>query len=88
MRLYHGLLGVLNRRGVRVITGVVDFDHGFVRQMDFVNDARNGGHQIQIVFAFQAFLDNFKVQKPQKSAAEAEAQSPRGFGLKGERGVV
>ena len=64
MRFDNRLLGVINRCGVGVIAGVVDFHHGFVGQVDFINDARNRRDKVEVIFALQTFLDDFQMQKP------------------------
>ena len=61
---------------------------GPVRERDLVAHARRGGDQVDIEFALQALLHDFQVQQPQESAAEAEAQRGRVFGLEAEGAVV
>ena len=55
---------------------------------DFVGHVGRGLHEIQIGFALEPLLDDFHVQQPQKSAAEAEAQRIARLGLELEAGVV
>ena len=59
-----------------------------VRQVDFVHDARRGGNQIQIEFAFQPLFDDFHVQQSQEPAPEALPQRRRFFWHELETGVV
>ena len=56
--------------------------------MEFIDHARRGGDQIEIIFARQAFLDDFKVQQAKEAAAEALTQRGAGFHLKREAGVI
>ena len=56
--------------------------------MHLIYHARRCGHQIQIVFPLQTFLDHLQMQEPQKAAAEAEAKRHGGFRLVEKGGVV
>ena len=56
--------------------------------MDFINYTWSGGNKVEIILALQTLLDNLHMEKSQKAAAIAEAQSHGGFGLEGKRGVV
>ncbi len=82
--LHVGLLGVLNGAGVRVVVGVVHPHHGAVGFVDVVDDAGQGGHQVQVELPLQPLLDDLHVEHAQKAAAEAEAQGHGGFRLKGQ----
>ena len=53
-----------------------------------IDDAGQGGHQVQIEFPLQPLLDDLHVQQAKEAAAEAEAQRGTGFQLKGQGGVV
>ena len=55
---------------------------------DAVAHRRGGGDDGEEIFPFQALLDDLLVQQAQKSAAEADAQGRRRFGLVGQGGVV
>ena len=76
------------QRWVRIIGRVVDRDHLSVRLCDMVDNAWRSRNNVQIVFPFQALLDNLHMQKPQKTTAESKAQRDGGLRLKGERRVV
>ena len=58
----------------RQFGGVVYQQHFPRRRKHLVTDAGGGCYQIQIEFSFQTLLNNFHVQKSQKTATEAEAQ--------------
>ena len=88
MRIRHRLLTVINTRGVWVMGGIVDFNAFAIRHVDSIDDARDRGHQIEIVFALQPLLDDLQMQKAQKAAPKAEAQCAGGFRLIGEGGVI
>ena len=83
-----GSLGRLYGCGVGVVCGVVDGKGCSIGEIDFVNDAGGGGYKVEIIFSFKAFLDDFHVQQTEKSAAETESQSRRGFRLEMKRRVV
>ena len=53
-----------------------------------VDDGGGGGNQLQVEFTLQPLLDDLHVEKPEKSAAETEAEGKRGFGLVGKGGIV
>ena len=53
-----------------------------------VYNARRRCHKIQIVLAFQAFLDNIQMEKPQETTPETKAQRYRCLWLKIERCIV
>ena len=74
--------------GVGVVVGVVHRHHGAVGLVDVVDDAGEGGDEIQIELPLQPLLDDLHVEHPQKAAAEAEAQRHGGFRLEGQGGVV
>jgi hypothetical protein len=42
-------------------------------QLDAVDDAGRGGDQVEVVFAGEALLDDFKMQQAKEAAAKAEA---------------
>src|SRR3546814_17224873 len=49
---------------------------------------RRSGDEVQIIFARQPLLNDFKMQQAQKTTAEAKAQRRARFHLKAEAGVV
>ena len=63
-------------------------DHLAVRLVYVVLDARRRREQVQPELALEALLDDFHVQEPQETHAEAETQRMRRFGLPYERGIV
>ena len=74
--------------GVGPVGGVVDFLDGAVAEVDFVDDARRGGDEVEIVLAGQALLDDLEVEEAEEAAAEAEAEGGAGLHLEAEGGVV
>jgi hypothetical protein len=86
--LHKGLGCALDDRGVRIICGVVDGDLASAGQREAVDNRGQRGDDVQIVFALQPLLNNFHVQKAQKTAAEAEAKRHRRLRLEGEGRVV
>ena len=86
--VHNGFLHLLNLRRVRQVGGIVHPDLGAVGLDDLVDDAGRRGHQVQVEFPFQPFLDDLHVKQAQEAAAEAEAQSHRGFRLVEQGGVV
>ena len=85
---YIGLLRVLDDRGVRVVVGIVHLHHGAVGFVYMIDDAGQGGHQVQVELPLQPLLDDLHMQHPQKAAPEAEAQGHGAFRLEGQGGVV
>ena len=63
-------------------------EHVALRRGDFIGYVRDGRDDVHVEFAVEAFLDDLHVQQAEKSAAEAEAQRQRTFGLERERGIV
>ncbi len=55
---------------------------------DLVADGRGGLEDVDIVFAFEAFLDDLHVQQAEKAAAEAEAQGRGILRDEAEAGIV
>ena len=88
VRVYHRLLRLRDERRVGIIRRIVDEHNAAVRLRDAVDNARRSRDEIEIIFALEPLLDDLHVQKPQETAAEAEAQRHRGFRLEGEGGVV
>ena len=68
------LLAIINQRGIGIICGIIYFTHRAVCHMDFINNARHGGNKIKIIFSFEPFLNDFKMQQPEKAATKAEAE--------------
>ena len=64
--------------------GIVDFDELAVGQRDLVAHAGSGGDEVEVVFAFEALLNDFHVEQAEESAAEAEAERDGGFRLEEE----
>ena len=77
-----------NAARVGVVVGVVHEDSGTVGLDDLIDDAGQGGDQIQVKFSLQTLLDDLHVEHPQEAHAEPEPQCNRGLRLKAQRGVV
>ena len=71
--LDHGLADGGELGGVGEFGGGVDGDDFSVGHDDFVGNGGGGLDDFDFVFAFEAFLHDFHVQKAEESAAEAEA---------------
>ncbi len=61
--------------------GLFDLDHIAGRGRDGVSDARSRGDQVDLKFALQPLLDNFKMQQAEKAASKAEAERGGIFGF-------
>ena len=61
--------------------GVVNFLDGAVGHRHAVNHAGISGDDVHVVFAAEAFLDDFQMQQAEKTAAEAEAERDGTFRL-------
>ena len=57
-------------------------------QFQLVDHRRRGGDQVEVIFAGQPLLDDFEVEQPKETAAEAEAQRGAALGLEAEAGIV
>ena len=77
-----------NAARVGVVVGVVHEDSGTVGLDDLIDDAGQGGDQIQVKFSLQTLLDDLHVEHPQEAHAEPEPQCHRGLRLKAQRGIV
>ena len=74
MRLHHGFLCKIDCCGVGVVARIVYFDYVSVGKMYFVNNRRYCCYEVEVILSLEAFLYDFKVQKPQETAPEAEAE--------------
>ncbi len=83
-----GFADFLDDAHVGEVGWVIDFQAFAVGADDFVDDARVGGDDVHVVFAAEAFLDDFHVEESEEAAAEAEAEGDGAFGLEDEGGVV
>ena len=88
LRFYHRFFHIINLRRIRHIRRICQIDHFSVCFMDFVNYTRRRCYEIQIIFPLQTFLDNLKVKKSEKSAAESKPKSDRCFRFKLQRRIV
>ena len=61
-----------NAARVGVVVGVVHEDSGTVGLDDLIDDAGQGGDQIQVKFSLQTLLDDLHVEHPQEAHAEPE----------------
>ncbi len=80
-RLDPRLFDVVDIGQVGHVGGVVQVLHGAVLHVQLEDHRRRGGDQVDIIFAFQAVADDFKVQQTKEAAAEAETKRGRGFHL-------
>ena len=76
----HGSVGQFARRA--------DFLLLAVRHLDAVAHRRRRLHEVDVLFAFEALLDDFHVQQAEEATAEAEAERVARLGLERERAVV
>ena len=60
--------------GIGVVERGVDVELRAVGLGDLVDDVGRGGDEVEVIFPLQPLQDDLHVQKPQKAAAEAEAQ--------------
>ena len=74
--------------GFRHFRRRINFRNFAVCRRNAVTHAGRGRDQVEIEFAFEAFLNDFHMQKSQKSAAETEAERGRRFRLVEKRSVV
>ena len=86
--LDHRFFCQLNQSRVWIIGRVVNHFYIPVCHRNPINNRWCSGNQVQIIFPFQPFLNNFHMQQPQESAAESEAQCNGCFRFKGQRGIV
>ena len=79
-RLNHGWVGQLAR--------VLDQNHAAIFDVDFIDNRRGGGDEVEVVLPFQPLLDDLHVQQAEEAAPEAEAKRDGGLGFEPEGGVV
>ena len=63
MRVGKRLFAVINISRVGVIRRVIHLHHCSVCQVNFIDNARNSGNQIEVIFPVEPFLNDFKVQQ-------------------------
>ena len=68
--------------GVRQFGRGIHFYNFILNHQDFVFHRGSREEHIQIIFAFDAFLNNFHVEQTEETGAEAKAKRLRGFRLK------
>ncbi len=73
-RRHDRLAEIGDGRDIRQLGRVVDGDGLTGLELEFVDNARRGGDQVQVVLALQALLDDLHVQHAEEAAAETEAQ--------------
>ena len=83
-----GFADFLDDAEVGEVLGVIDEEDFAVGAEDFVDDARVGGDDVHVVFAAEAFLDDFHVEEAEEAATEAEPEGDGAFGYEAEGGVV
>ena len=82
------LLELGDPTGIGEFRGAVDFLHYPVRRRHPIQHAWRRRHQVHVVLALQALLDDLHVQEPEETTAEPESERGGGFRLVEERGVV
>ena len=75
----YGSLRLGNLCRVGIVERSVDLQLRAVGLGDLVDDVGRGRDEIEVIFALEPLEDNLHVQKPQKAAAEAEAERDRVF---------
>ena len=73
---------------IRQISRIVEFEGLAIPQHDPIDDRRRRRDEIEIEFALQPLLNDFKMQKTQKAAAEAKAERRRTLHFIGEARVI
>ena len=81
MRVGERLLAVIDIDGVGIVSRVIDFDNAAVGQVYLIYDARNGGHEVEVVFALKALLYYLEMEQTKEAAAEAESERAGGLRL-------
>jgi|GEM_PF-2626242 len=96
----HGVVGNVNggldrrfldlreRAGIGHVDGIIDFQHGAAVFDHAIDDAGIGRNDIHIVLAANALLDDFHVQKPEKTATKAKSEGDRAFRRIHKGGIV
>ena len=79
MRVGERLFAVVYIDRVGIVGRVIYLYNAAVGQVYLIYDARNGGHEVEVVFALKALLDYLKVEQTQKAAAETEAERAGGL---------
>src|SRR6266566_4318889 len=87
-RLHVRLLDAIHGRAVRQQARVLDQVHGAVGLVDVVFHVGDGADQVEIELPLEPLPHDLHVQQTEESAAEAEAQRHRRFGLVMQRRVV
>ena len=88
LRLHHGLLHVLDLRGIRQVGRIGQFNDFAACLMHFIDNARSCGHQVQVVLSLQSLLDDLQVEKPKEAAPETKAKGNRRLRLKLQRCII
>jgi len=86
--LHHGLLHLLDDRGVGQVQRIVQLEDLPVGARHAIDHARVGGDDVHVELPAQALLDDLHVQQAQETAAEAEAQRDGALLGEGQRRVV
>ena len=84
----YGFFDLLDGSGMGKTGRVIDFQNLTVGGGDLVPHAGRGGDQIDVEFAFEAFLNDFEVEQTKEAAAEAEAEGDGAFRVIGQRTVI
>ena len=83
-----GFLDVVDHRDVGHAAGVVHL-HDMALLVEYlVRYVGHGGDDVHVELAVQTLLHNLHMEQSEETAAEAETQGQRRFGLEGKRGIV
>src|SRR5215469_9842295 len=73
-RVNDRLFDLLNLGWVRKFRRIIDLEHSPVDRRDLISETGRGGDEVDLKFALEALLHDFKVQQSQESAAKAESE--------------
>jgi hypothetical protein len=75
------LVDVENSHHVGHVRRVVEVDRRAIAHVQFVDDRRGGGDQVEVELAAETLLDDFEVEQAEEATAEAEPEGGGGFHL-------
>ena len=82
------LANLLDLRGIGHLRRVLDHDRRAVALHDLIDHGRRRGDEVHVELALEALLHDLHVQETEKTAAEAETERLRHFGLVLQRRIV
>ena len=88
VRPHNGFSKLGNPGWLRELCRIFNLDHNPGSVNDLINHRGRSGDEIEIVFPFQAFLDDLHVQHAEEAAPKAEAQRLRCFRLEAQRSII